>query len=199
MSPEGIPNPSLAPVLAVPLIACMPTALACHAQEGRFGNLNLTVHSDAPTEVVVRRFAFPGWRIDPAVSPVSANASKLVSFTAPPGRTSIRLERESLPAERLGGIVSGISLALLILALAWPNLARPGPARHAGEGLMQRRRRRLASIESVGLGTVDTLERSSRSTTYRATGSHHDCGADPDRLHLQQAQNLIPKLAQRRT
>jgi hypothetical protein len=102
--------------LRVPTISCAPTPRVCRAVEERFGGLRIEVEGDAPATVVLRRFFFPAWRLDPALPIGAADPLKLVSFTAPAGSHVWRLERRSLPAEQWGWAISGLSLALL---LAW--------------------------------------------------------------------------------
>jgi hypothetical protein len=112
--------------LRVPTISCAPTPRICRAVEERFGGLRIEVEGDAPATVVLRRFFFPVWRLDPALPIGAADPLKLVSFTAPAGRHVWRLERRSLPAEQWGWAISGLSLVLL---LAWAAAAGRGVRR----------------------------------------------------------------------
>jgi hypothetical protein len=66
--------------------------------------------------VTLRRFAYPYWRLDPALPLAATEPLQLVSFTAPVGRHSYRLHHEAVPAERLGWALTAGSLVLL---LAW--------------------------------------------------------------------------------
>jgi hypothetical protein len=104
--------------LRVPTISCAPTPRVCRAVEERFGGLRIEVEGDAPATVVLRRFFFPAWQLDPARPIGAANPLKLVSFTAPAGSHVWRLEWRSLPAEQWGWAISGLSLILLLGATA---------------------------------------------------------------------------------
>jgi hypothetical protein len=87
----------------------------------RFGALRIEVKSDAPVTVVLRRFFFPGWRVDPALPVVPTKPLRLVSFTAPAGRHTYSLQRVAVREEKAGWALSGLSLALLLawVAAAW--------------------------------------------------------------------------------
>ena len=100
-----------------PAIACTPAAATCRADSERFGAMRITVDSAAPTNVVVRRFFFPAWQLDAGLALGPSEPLRLVSFTAPAGRTAARLDRATLPVERWGWAISGVSLLLLAAVL----------------------------------------------------------------------------------
>jgi hypothetical protein len=104
----------LEPLADVPLVACTPAASICRAEPGRFGALQVEIESTAPTNVVLRRFFFPAWRVDSGAPLVATEPLRLVSFVAPAGRTAVSLHRVALPAERWGWAISGLSLALIL-------------------------------------------------------------------------------------
>jgi hypothetical protein len=79
--------------------------------------MRITVDSAAPTNVVVRRFFFPAWQLDAGLALGPSEPLRLVSFTAPAGRTAARLDRATLPVERWGWAISGVSLLLLAAVL----------------------------------------------------------------------------------
>ncbi len=111
----------LEPLKGVATIACSPLPRTCRAADLPFGELAIEIDSDQPTNVVVRRFAYPFWQVEPAL-PLSATIPlRLVSFTAPAGRHDYRLQHVRPLAERAGWMISGLSLALV---LAWVALAR---------------------------------------------------------------------------
>jgi hypothetical protein len=100
-----------------PVVSCTPAAATCKADGERFGTLRVTVDSGVPTSVVLRRFFFPAWQLDTG-SPLGPSESlRLVSFTAPAGRTVARLHRSALPIECWGWAISGVSLVLLAALL----------------------------------------------------------------------------------
>jgi hypothetical protein len=107
--------------VTVPTISCTPEPPVCRAEETGFGDLRIEVESDRPTVVVLRRFYFPGWRLEPDLPIAATDRQKLLSFTAPPGRHVWQLSRRALPAERWGQVISALSLILLlgIAAFAW--------------------------------------------------------------------------------
>lgn len=111
-------NEYLPEQLRVPTISCTPTPRVCRAVEEPFGGLRIEVEGDAPATVVLRRFFFPAWRLDPAQPIGAADPLRLVSFTAPAGRHVWRLERQSLAVEGWGWAISGASLILLLGATA---------------------------------------------------------------------------------
>jgi hypothetical protein len=116
--PRGFPqNPhtrydelGLAPLANTPAIACRPTGKTCRAQDGRFGEMQIEIDADVPVSVTLRRFFFPSWRLDPPLPLGPADPFRLVSFVAPAGRHTYRLERQTLPAERWGLALSGLAL-----------------------------------------------------------------------------------------
>jgi len=107
--------------VSVPTISCTPEPSVCRAVETGFGGQRIEVESEQPTTVVLRRFYFPGWRLEPALPIAATDRQKLLAFTAPPGRHVWQLTRQALPAERWGQAISGLSLILLlgIAVLAW--------------------------------------------------------------------------------
>jgi len=117
----GYAELSLEPVHGLPTIACTPQPRLCRADNERFGAMRVEIAGDAPTTVVLRRFFFPFWRLDPALPLAPTQPLQLVSFTAPAGHHSWHLERVTVPAEKKGWAISGLSLALL---LAWALILR---------------------------------------------------------------------------
>jgi hypothetical protein len=103
----------LEPVEHLPPISCTPQAQICRATEAPFGGLNIEIESDLPTVVVLRRFYFPAWHLDPDLPLAPTDPLRLLSFTAPAGHTSARLGRVELPAETLGWRITALSLLLL--------------------------------------------------------------------------------------
>jgi hypothetical protein len=114
--PGGYAELSLGPVENLPTIACVPTPRLCRVIDGPFGELAVEIDAQEPTVVTLRRFAYPYWRLDPALPLAATEPLQLVSFTAPVGRHSYRLHHEAVPAERLGWALTAGSLVLL---LAW--------------------------------------------------------------------------------
>jgi len=100
----------------VPAISCTPAARTCRAEEERFGAVRITVDSESPTTVALRRFFFPAWHLDTGPSLGPTEPLSLVSFKAPAGHLVARLDRAALPAERWGWAISGLSLLLLLVA-----------------------------------------------------------------------------------
>jgi hypothetical protein len=116
--PNGV-YADLAPTATVPLIACNPTPHLCSATPERFGTLRIALDSDQPTTVIIRRFAFPAWRLAPPFEIVATDPYRLVSFVAPAGRLEVRLDRQSLWPERWGLIAATLSLIALALTVSW--------------------------------------------------------------------------------
>jgi hypothetical protein len=107
---DGFPLQSV----TVPTISCTPMPAVCRAVEGRFGDLRIEVDGDAPSTVVVRRFYFPAWQLEPALPVGATDGQRLVSFTAPSGRHIWQLTRRTLPEERWGQAITGLSFILLL-------------------------------------------------------------------------------------
>lgn len=122
----GYAELSLGPVEGLPMIACTPQARTCRATERKFGGLGIEVDADAPTTVVLRRFYFPGWRLEPALAVRATDPLRLVSFDAPAGHSVLNLTRTSVREEQLGWLVSSLSVALLVL---WAAVLRRGRQR----------------------------------------------------------------------
>jgi hypothetical protein len=116
----------LEPLADRPPATCLPAARMCRAEAGRFGTMLVEIDSDVATDVVLRRFFFPSWRLDPAASLMPSVPFRLLSFTAPPGRHTYHLERTVLPVEQWGWAISGVSMILLLAAAARTSGARPG-------------------------------------------------------------------------
>jgi hypothetical protein len=116
----GYAELSLGPVEDLPTISCAPEPRLCRATNQPLGELMIEIDADAPTAVVLRRFAYPFWRLEPALPVAATDPLRLVSFTAPAGRQSYRLVHMAVPAEQIGWAISGISLVLL---LGWAMVA----------------------------------------------------------------------------
>jgi hypothetical protein len=110
----------LEPVEAVPAIVCLPAPRLCRLSQQPFGNLRVEIESDAPTTVIVKRFFFPSWYLDPALPLSASEPLRLISFSAPAGNHTYALQRAALTDEKVGWTISGLSLVLL---LAWAALA----------------------------------------------------------------------------
>ena len=122
--------------VSAPLIACTPEPRRCHATELPFGRLALEVDADGPTQVTVRRFFFPAWRLDHGPTLVPSDPLRLVSFEAPAGHMAAQLARHALPVERWSGAVSGAAWSVWLLLL-WrlravsPDHPSPRPVQRA--------------------------------------------------------------------
>ena len=122
----GYEDLALEPVANVPPVACSPTARICRTENERFGAMRMEIESDVPTTVVLRRFFFPAWRLEPVLPLQPTQEWRLVSFVTPPGRHTFRLQRVALPEEQWGWVLSGLSLALLLLwSVAEWRIRRP--------------------------------------------------------------------------
>jgi hypothetical protein len=134
--PARYPNPGrgyadlgLEPVERLPTIACAPQPRVCRATDLRFGELAVEIDAETPTAVTLRRFAFPYWRLDPALPLAATEPLQLVSFTAPAGRHAWFLRHGAVSAERIGWALSGAALMLLLVwtVLAWRRRAVSRP------------------------------------------------------------------------
>ena len=114
---------SLEPLQGVPTIACTPLARTCQATSESFGRLRVELDADTPTTVVLRRFAYPYWRLVPDLPLTATDPLQLVSFTAPAGHGSFSLTWANVREEKIGWLVSGFSVVLLAL---WALVLRRG-------------------------------------------------------------------------
>ena len=91
----------------------------------RDGSMALTVDSPKATFVRLRRHYFPHWQVSDARGHdfvVTSDAREgIVTFVAPAGKTSIRLQHGTAPKEMLGRLIS--LLACLVVAAGAPLLA----------------------------------------------------------------------------
>jgi hypothetical protein len=110
----GYADLGLEPVKDVPLIACQPVAKVCKATPTGFGTLAIEVEGEQRTGVILRRFSFPSWRLEPEGAIVPTPDYRLVRFLVEPGRHTYRLDRGPLPVERWGWGISGTALLLLL-------------------------------------------------------------------------------------
>src|SRR4029077_1365428 len=90
------------PLQGGPTIVCTPTPRTCEATALPLGELAIEIEGDAPTTIVVRRFAYPFWQIEPALPLMATTPLRLVSFTAPAGRHDYRLGHARPVAEKIG-------------------------------------------------------------------------------------------------
>jgi hypothetical protein len=87
----------------------------------------LEVQLEAPSDakIIARRFYFPNWKVielgTGQTVAVEPNAQQLVSWIAPAGEHRYRLMIGAAPFERLGWMLSGLALALI---LGWAGTAR---------------------------------------------------------------------------
>ncbi|MDP1911042.1 MAG: hypothetical protein Q8K85_22295, partial [Hyphomicrobium sp.] len=102
----------------VPAISCLPAARLCRAETTRFGGMQIDIAADTPTQAILKRFWFPGWRLGDAIVPAAGEPLRLVTFALPAGSLSAPLHRIALPEEKVGWAVSGLSLALLLMWIA---------------------------------------------------------------------------------
>ena len=103
-----------------------PVAGGASAVRTRGDGLDITATSAG--RIVVRRFAFPSWRLERSGRPIALRRSgvaQLIAFEAP-GPGLYRLRREVLPQEVIGGASSLAGLVMLALLTA-PPMRRRGP------------------------------------------------------------------------
>ncbi len=115
----------LEPLQDVPVIACTPAPRTCRATELPLGELAIEIEGDAPTDVVVRCFAYPFWQIDPPRPLAATEPLRLLAFTSPRGIHAYRLTHLRPLAEKIGWIVSGLSLVVFLATAVMAGRARP--------------------------------------------------------------------------
>jgi hypothetical protein len=88
-------------------------------------HIELAVNAETALQVGLLQLYYPGWvaRLDGVSTRLEVRPSSqdgLLEVKVPPGKHRVLIEREPLPAERAGQMISGVSLALLgALALGW--------------------------------------------------------------------------------
>lgn len=105
----------LQPLKGVPTIACTPAPRTCRATALPLGELAIEIEGVGPTDLVVRRFAYPFWRTEPSFPIAATEPLRLVAFTVPAGRHAVRLQHKRPMAELLGWAISGLSLLLFAI------------------------------------------------------------------------------------
>lgn len=92
-------------------------------------HIELAVKGETALQVGLLQFYYPGWvaRLGEGSTRLEVGPSSpdgLLEVQVPPGRHRVRIERESLPEEQAGKIISGVSFALLgalIVGLRWKS------------------------------------------------------------------------------
>jgi putative flippase GtrA len=112
--PVGVEQAALKPVVQ----ALDPAATIGSVRQSANGAVEVVVEAPRPTRVVVRRFYFSSWRVqsltDPAtrLTAVPTGDYRLVSFIAPAGRATYRIEVVRTPIELVGDAISFAALAI---------------------------------------------------------------------------------------
>jgi hypothetical protein len=122
----GYADLNLEPARAHPTIACRSPTRECRAEVKRSG-IGIFIDGDNPTRVVVRRFAFPSWQLEPPLPLMTSEPLRLVSFEVPAGRHTYWLGQRTLASEQWGWALGAGSLVFLLLA-TW-RMAREDPQR----------------------------------------------------------------------
>lgn len=92
---------------------------------------SLRVSPQAPENVVLPVFYFPGWHVMIGGQPVPLKAdekSGLLAFRVPPGPCEIRAAWRPTPLQRLSAAISAAALALFLAMLHWMTTGRIGLA-----------------------------------------------------------------------
>lgn len=84
----------------------------------RNGGARVVVRSPVPATLTLRRHVFPHWRVldgDGNPVPIASSNEGMVRWKVPEGRSVYRVRHGPVPGETLGAVVSGLSLALLLI------------------------------------------------------------------------------------
>ena len=81
-------------------------------------DIRLRLRCDRESRIVLHQFYYPGWK---SSVPVDASGEGLIRVTAPAGEYELRVRLERGSMEKLGGWVSAISLAGLLLLVMFEN------------------------------------------------------------------------------
>ncbi len=127
----GYAELGLEPLRDVPTITCTPAPRTCRATALPISELAIEIASEGPTDVVVRRFAYPFWRTEPSLPITATEPLRLVAFTVPAGRHAVHLQHKKPMAELVGWAISGLSLVLFAagaLVSRYASARSPGSA-----------------------------------------------------------------------
>ncbi|MEO5331061.1 MAG: hypothetical protein H7839_03495 [Magnetococcus sp. YQC-5] len=91
-------------------------------EEWRSRRIILHMTLQETSKVIIHQFYFPGWQAQMVESmqivPLQANPEGLLELNAPAGHYSLQLTLETLPAERVGAIMSFVALICMLLFYA---------------------------------------------------------------------------------
>lgn len=108
--------------------------LVLRSADVRNQSWNLRVVSTAPTTATLHLLYYPRWRaaVDGQPAPLGFQPETgYVQVPVPAGEHSLALTYATTPVERLGLVVSGLTVLALVLAGAWAILRRRAPADRA--------------------------------------------------------------------
>ena len=106
-----------------PLVSATDPRATIKASEVADGGVAVAIESPTATVVKLRRHYFPHWHIrdahgrDLQISP--DRREQIVTFVAPAGKSSLRLQHGSAPHEELGRAISVLALLVLGFAMLW--------------------------------------------------------------------------------
>jgi putative flippase GtrA len=119
--PLGVEQAALKPV-----VQALDTAAAIGAiRQEPNGAVEVVVETPRPTRIVVRRFYFSSWRVRSLTSPPArlpaepTGEYRLLSFVAPAGRATYRIEVVRTPVELAGNVISLLGLAVAAALFAF--------------------------------------------------------------------------------
>jgi hypothetical protein len=128
----------------LPFVAAAENGARLAVSEEKDGGLTVKIDSPAPTRLTLRRSYFPHWQLhdwrgqEVLITP--ERRMKVVTFAAPAGASSFRLEVGLAPYERAGELVTLAAIACLVLTVATlrmqngPQLGKARPIVHRFEG-----------------------------------------------------------------
>jgi hypothetical protein len=106
----------------VPLASATDASATIGASQLSDGGMIVRVASPAPTMISLHRFYFPHWQVrdgEGRIVPIEPHPNeKVVTFSAPAGRSIFRLEPGTAPYERLARIISLIA-TLACATMIW--------------------------------------------------------------------------------
>ena len=103
----------------VPLAHASDPRAKLTASQAEDGGMTVAVDAPAPTDIAVRRYYFPNWRVSGAngiaIRVTAEPHEHIAMFRAPAGKSVLRLEPATAPNERLARAISLTALALTAL------------------------------------------------------------------------------------
>lgn len=116
--PGGAPDPDAVNLGSGPQVESDDPDARVTWSSGLDRTIRVSVDTPRVARITVRRFYFPHWRVTRNGRPVEVRpraGDRLLSWTAPPGRSIFEVGRQTMFLSRVGNLISAVAAASLIL------------------------------------------------------------------------------------